>query len=61
MARVVRHASALRSGGWACGSELGKADQRWLDFLYEVGEIAARGGDVRGRVVGGWIASGEAA
>jgi hypothetical protein len=35
------------------GRELGGADQRWLDFLYEVGEIAARGGDVRSHVFGG--------
>jgi hypothetical protein len=61
VARVVRHAGALRAGGWACGSELSWGDERWLDFLYEVGEIAARGGEVRSRVVGGWPASGEAA
>ena len=60
VARVVRHANALQ-GGWACGSEFGKADRRWLDFLYEVGELAARGGDVRSRVVGPWMGSDEAA
>jgi len=35
------------------GPELGAPDQRWLEFLYEVGEIAERGGDVRRRVLGG--------
>jgi hypothetical protein len=53
VARVLQHARALRGGGWVFGPELGAPDQRWLDFLYEVGEIAERGGDVRRRVLGG--------
>ncbi len=52
VARVTRHARALRGPGWACGRELGAPDHRWFDFLYEIGEIAARGGDVRSRVLG---------
>ena len=52
VARVIRHAAALRDGcTWPC--ELGPQDRRWFEFLYEVGEIAARGGDVRRRIVGG--------
>jgi hypothetical protein len=51
-ARVLRHANALRGSGWACGNELSPPERRWPDFLYEVGEIAERGGDVRRRVVG---------
>jgi hypothetical protein len=55
VARVVQHAAALRDGcAWA--RELGPPDRRWLDFLYEVGEIAERGGDVRRRIVGGGLA-----
>jgi hypothetical protein len=52
VARVLRHAEALRDG-WAFGHELSPRDQRWLDFLYEVGELAERGGDVRRRVLEG--------
>jgi hypothetical protein len=52
VARVMRHAMALRTGGFACPRELCPPDARWLEFLYEVGEIAARGGDVRQRIVG---------
>ena len=55
VARVIRHARAVRSTGVVCSCELGGADHRWLDFLYEIGELAARGGDVRSRVVGGWL------
>jgi hypothetical protein len=52
VARVMRHALALRSGGVACPRELCPPDARWLEFLYKVGEIAARGGDVRQHIVG---------
>jgi hypothetical protein len=52
VARVVRHATALRAGGSTCSKELGPPDLRWLDFLYEVGELAASGSDVRQRIVG---------
>ena len=53
MARVMLLARALRTGGWTWAHELGAPDRRWLDFLYELGEIAERGGDVRRRVLGG--------
>jgi hypothetical protein len=55
VARVIQHAAALR-GGCAWARELGAPDRRWLDFLYEVGEIAERGGDVRRHIVGGGLA-----
>jgi hypothetical protein len=61
VARVVRHAVAWRAGGFACPKELGALDLRWLDFLYEVADIAARGGDVRHRIVGGTEDLGQAA
>src|SRR5215204_877907 len=50
--RVMRHAAALRAGGFRCPTDLSPPDPRWLDFLYEVGEIAARGGDVRRLILG---------
>jgi hypothetical protein len=51
VARVMRQAGTLRAGGLTCPKELGPPDPRWLDFLYEVGDIAARGGDVRQHIV----------
>jgi hypothetical protein len=50
--RVRAQARALRQGGFGPARELGPVDGRWLDFLYQVGEIEARGGDVRARVLG---------
>ena len=35
-----------------CGRAAGAPDHRGFDFLHEIGEIAAHGGDVRGRVLG---------
>jgi hypothetical protein len=52
VSRVLVTALALRSGGLACTSELA-ADRQALEFLYEVAELAARGGDVRGLVLSG--------
>ena len=52
VARVVRRAMALRSGGLTCSKDVSPPDLRWLDFLYEVSDIAVRGGDVRQRIVG---------
>ena len=52
VARVVRHAAALRAGGFRSPKDLSPPDPRWLDFLYELGDIAASGGDVRQRIVG---------
>jgi len=53
VARVTRLARAIRTGGWTCAHELGAPDRRWLEFLYELGEIAERGGDIRRRVLQG--------
>jgi hypothetical protein len=55
VARVIQHAMAVR-GGCAWARELGAPDRRWLDFLFEVGEIAERGGDVRRHIVRGGLA-----
>jgi hypothetical protein len=32
--------------------ELGPPDLRWFEFVYELGEIAAAGGDIRERIFG---------
>jgi len=50
--RVIRQATAMRARGLAFSKELSPPDLRWLDFLYEVGELAVSGGDVRQRIVG---------
>jgi hypothetical protein len=52
IARVRDQARALRQSGFSVARELGPVDGRWLDFLYQVGEDEARGGDVRARVLG---------
>jgi hypothetical protein len=53
VARVTRLARASRTGGFTCAHELGAPDRRWLEFIYQLGEIAERGGDVRRRVLEG--------
>jgi hypothetical protein len=53
VARLLDVALSFRSaGGVRYPPELGPPDLRWLEFVYEVGEIAAAGGDVRARVLG---------
>ena len=47
--RLLDVAMCIRRGGMTFSTEL-KTDRRWLDFLWELGEIAARGGDIRQRV-----------
>jgi hypothetical protein len=34
-------------------------DLRWLDFVYQLGEIAARGGDIREHLFGAGSAASE--
>jgi hypothetical protein len=52
--KVARLADALLSGpGFRMTtSKTGLPDRVWLNFLYEVGEIVAAGGDLRTRVFG---------
>jgi hypothetical protein len=52
IARVRSQARALRRGAFSAPRDLGAVDGRWLDFLYQVDELEARGGDVRARVLG---------
>jgi hypothetical protein len=42
----------LRSGRTRFSGDLGAPDPRVIDFLWEIGDIAARGGDIRERVFG---------
>ena len=49
--RLLGIVLALRSSGFRAASELGP-DLETMDFLYELGEIAGAGGDIRSRVFG---------
>ena len=46
---VRRLALTVRASGWTMSSEA-RPDLETLDFLHELGEIAAAGGDIRDRV-----------
>jgi hypothetical protein len=52
VARLVRLVTAVRESGLRQPAELGPADLRVLDFLYELGRISGSGGDLRDRVFG---------
>jgi hypothetical protein len=46
---ILRLVIAFRSSGFRACSEV-QPDIETMDFLYELGEIAAAGGDIRSRV-----------
>jgi hypothetical protein len=51
IARTLTLAHHFRSGsGFAFSSELPPMDIRWLELLYELGEMAKRGEDIRPRL-----------
>jgi hypothetical protein len=50
--RVHDLALALRRGGLRMTGETGRPDPRVTGFLWEIGEIVVRGGDIRARVFG---------
>ena len=50
LARLYDLATAVRSGRYRPTSELGLPDLNVMNFLWEIGQIAARGGDIRQRV-----------
>ena len=52
VARLRTIALTLRSNGWNMPATLGLPDMRVLSFLCELGELAARGDDLRERVLG---------
>lgn len=49
--RLLNLSLSLRKSGLSVSSEV-PPDPPWLDFLWELGEIAERGGDVRKRIFG---------
>ena len=50
--RLLSYAMALRASGLPASSVLGPPDRAAVGFLYELGEIAAGGGDIRQRLFG---------
>jgi hypothetical protein len=50
--RLLSYAMALRASGIWPARELGPLDLSAIDFLYQLGEIAAAGGDIRSHVFG---------
>jgi hypothetical protein len=52
VARLLGIAMSFRAGGARFSTELGPVDLRWFELIYELGEIAASGGDIRARVFG---------
>jgi hypothetical protein len=53
IARLLAFVMAVRSSGFRGASELGPPDPRLLEFVWELGELTARGEDIRERVFGG--------
>jgi hypothetical protein len=49
--RLLSLVMAIRSSGLRIPAELGPPDPQVMQFLWEVGEMAARGEDVRARVL----------
>ena len=52
VARLLQAAMSWRTGAFRFSPELGAPDVRWFEFLHELGEIAAAGGDIRERILG---------
>jgi hypothetical protein len=52
VARLLHMAECCRRSGFTACTELPPVDRGWLDFLWELGELAACGEDVRERVLG---------
>jgi hypothetical protein len=50
--RLLVHVMAFRSSSLQFPTELGAPDLATMDFLYELGEIAAAGGDIRSHLFG---------
>ncbi len=50
--RLLSYVMALRASGFRPSLELAPLDLPTMDYLYELGEIAAAGGDIRSRLFG---------
>jgi hypothetical protein len=52
LARLLDIGLSIRASGFAVPSELGPPDHECLEFFWRIGDLAARGGDVRAFVFG---------
>ncbi len=52
IARLLGIASAARASGFGFSTDIPPPDHRLLAFIWEIGERAAAGEDIRGRVFG---------
>jgi hypothetical protein len=50
--RLLTYAMAFRASGLRPSLEMAPPDLAAMDLLYQLGEIAAAGGDIRGRLFG---------
>jgi hypothetical protein len=50
--RLLNFVVCVRTSGLRISSELGPPDQRLMEFIWELGECAASGADIRQRVFG---------
>jgi hypothetical protein len=50
--RLLNTVLCFRASGFRISAELGPPDRRWLGFLWELGELAARGECIRPYVFG---------
>lgn len=50
--RLLNLTMAMRSSGFRLPSEAGRPDPRVLELLWELGELATQGQDIRDRVLG---------
>ena len=52
LARLLDIGLSIRASGFAVPSELGPPDHECLEYFWRLGDLAARGGDVRAFVFG---------
>jgi hypothetical protein len=50
--RLLAYVMAFRASGFRTSAELGPPDLATMEFLYQLGEIAAAGGDIRSHLFG---------
>ena len=52
MQRLLTYVMAFRATGIRASGELAPPDLATMDYLYQLGEIAAAGGDIRSHLFG---------
>jgi hypothetical protein len=52
LARLLDIGLSMRASGFSVPPELGAPDRECLDYFWRLGELAARGGDIRAFVFG---------